>query len=271
MTYFSNTASESDVAIVERVQEIAVAAGERLRALYSPSNRPSDRDSMVAAARANEAAASNGLRDALLAVRPDARWVEDEQETSALPDGEWWVVDTVEGNVNHVHGLPEWCVSITLVRDRKPVLAVIRQPIGDLTYTAVSDGGAFVNGAPMAVSTKQGLDVAVVGTGQAEAGQSETYRRIGESVTVMLGAALMVRTQVPSTFPILLVAAGHTDAFWQYEPNLPGVAAGVLFVQEAGGVVSTIDGATWMPGVDTILIGAPGVHAAVRDALAAVA
>lgn len=66
----------------------------------------------------------------------------------------------------------------------------------------------------------------VVGTGQADAGQADTYRRIGDSITVMLHAALMVRAEVPSTFPALLVAAGHNDAFWQYPPNLPGVAAG---------------------------------------------
>ena len=85
----------------------------------------------------------------------------------------------------------------------------------------------------------------------------------------MLDAAFLVRATVPSTFPMLLVAAGNMDAFWQYEPILPGVAVGSLLISEAGGVVTTIDGKPWTPGSDTILVGAPGVHPFVRDALAA--
>ena len=264
-------ASREDIPLIAAVEQIAVEAGNRLLALYSDSNRIADRASMIAAARHNEDASSAGLREALAEVRPEARWAEDAQETSALPSGEWWVVDTVEGNVNHIHGLPEWCVSITLVRDGVPVLAVVRQPVPGVTYAALRHGGAFANGVPLHVSTKGSLDVAVVGTGQAEAGQSATYRRIGESVTVLLRSALLVRMQVPSTFPILLVAEGHTDAFWQYEPTLPGVAAGVLFVTEAGGVVTTIEGSPWAPGADSILFATAGIHGELLTALASVA
>src|ERR1700743_2254216 len=63
-----------------------------------------------------------------------------------LPPGEWWVVDAVEGGVNYVHGLPEWAVTVTLLRDGQPVLTVVRQPVGDLTYTAVRGAGAYLNG-----------------------------------------------------------------------------------------------------------------------------
>src|SRR5262249_59934168 len=116
-----------------------------------------------------------------------------------------------------------------------PVLAVVRQPVADLTYTAVRGDGAYVNGERLSVSAKKELDAAIVATGQAEAGQQGTYRRIGESITAMLERALVVRAFVPSTFPMLLVAAGQHDVFWQYEPVLPGLAAGILVITEAGG------------------------------------
>ncbi len=267
---YRDSAEPSDVELMHSVERIASAAGDRLLARFAESKRPADRLDMIAAIRANEAAASAGLREELGQKVPNARWMEREQETGPLPTGEWWVVDTVEGNVNHVHGLPEWGVSIALIRDGLPVVAVVRQPVGDLTFTAVRNGGAYVNGASMRTSVKQGLEVAIVGTGQAEAGQVNTYRRIGESVTVMLGNALLVRVQVPSTFSILAVATGHIDAFWQYEPNLGGVAAGVLLTTEAGGVVTTIAGNPWAPGADTILLAAVGVHEPARLALASV-
>jgi len=75
---------------------------------------------------------------------------------------------------------------------------------------------------------------------------------------------------VPSTFPMLLVATGQSDVFWQYEPVLPGVAAGVLLITEAGGAVSRIDGSPWTAGSPDILAAAPALHHAAAGALAAV-
>jgi myo-inositol-1(or 4)-monophosphatase len=253
-------------AVVTAVQD----AGKRLLAVYDPDARPAGRKDMFRAGTRNEEASLGDLRPALTAARPGAGWVDDDQETTALPPGEWWTVDAVEGNVNHVHGMTEWCVTATLLRDGVPVLTAVHQPIGDLTYTAVRGGGAHLDGAPLHTSPKTELDAAIVTTGQAEAGQSDTYRRIGGSITAMLGRALMVRASVPSTFPMLLVAAGQNDVFWQYEPVLPGIAAGILLVTEAGGVASRIDGTPWAPGSPDVLVSTPALHPAAVDALAGV-
>lgn len=254
--------------LLSGVVEAATAAGRALEARYSTSSRPPDRGAMFRAGTADTEVSTNILRPALTSLRPGARWMPEEYETAALPVGEWWVVDEVEGNVNHVHGLPEWAVSVTLVRDGEPVLAVVRQPVGDLTYTALRGGGAHLNGVELHVSAKTDMDAAIVVTGQAETGQADTYERIGRSITAMLRQALLVRASVPSTFPMLLVAAGHHDVFWQYEPTLPGVAAGALMITEAGGVVTRVDGSPWSPGSDTVLAAAPGLHAAAARVLA---
>ena len=256
-----------DTHLLDEVAKVAAEAGDRLLAVYSPDARPTDRGELTKAAIRNEEVSSRGLREALYALRPEARWLEEENETGALPDGEWWVVDHVEGSVNHVHGLPEWGVSISLVIDGVPDLGVFRQPVADLTYTARHGHGAYQNGRRLTVSRKSGLDVAIVGTGQAEVGQAETYARIGRSITALLPQAFLVRATVPSTFPLLLVAGGHIDAFWQYQPVLPGIALGVLLVTEAGGIVTAVDGSPWTPASGTVLVAAPGVHAAMVKAL----
>jgi len=257
-----------DSGLLSAVVRATEEAGRALEARYSASARPADRVEMFRAGTADSEVSLAVLRPALTALRPGARWLPQEYETTALPAGEWWVVDEVEGNVNHVHGLPEWAVSVALVRDGEPVLAVVRQPVGDLTYTALRGSGAQLNGAALRVSAKSELDAAIVDTGQAEADQQGTYERIGRSVTAMLHRALLVRASVPSTFPMLLVAAGHHDVFWQYEPTLPGVAAGALMITEAGGVVTRVDGAPWFPGSDTVLACAPGLHASAVQVLA---
>lgn len=238
---------------------------------FSPDSRPAGRADMAAAGGHTEELVLGRLRPELESLRPGAGWVDEDLETVPLRPGEWWVVDAVEGAVNYVHGMPEWCVTVTLVRDGGPVLAVVRQPVGDLTYTAVRGAGAHLNGRRLRTSVKASLDAAIAVTGQAEAGQDGTYRRIGESVTAMLGRALLVRAFVPSTFPMLLVAAGQNDVFWQYEPVLPGVAAGVLLITEAGGTVSRIDGSPWSPGSPDILAAAPALHQAAVGTLATVA
>ena len=256
-----------DDTLVENVALVATAAGQRLLNVFTTDSRPRDRAGLTALAVRNEEVSSAGLRESLALLRPAARFVDGDLETSPLPDGEWWVIDNAEGSVNHVHGLSEWGTSIALVVDGRVELAVFRQPIGDLTYTARRGGGAWLNGRRLTVSAKQGLDIAIVGTGQAEASQTGTFGRIGRSIERMLHAAFLVRATVPSTFPMLLVAAGNMDAFWQYEPVLPGVAVGSLLVSEAGGVVTTIEGNEWAPGADTIVVAAPGVHAAVVDTI----
>jgi myo-inositol-1(or 4)-monophosphatase len=256
--------------LLSSVVKAATSAGDRLLAEFSPLARPGGRADMARVGRHLEELVLGGLRPELASLLPGAGWVDDDLETTPLPPGEWWVVDAVEGAVNYVHGMPEWCVTVTLMRDRRPALTVVRQPVGDLTYTAVVGGGAHLNGRPLCTSAKTALDAAIAVTGQAEAGQHDTYRRIGESVTAMLGRALLVRTSVPSTFPLLLLAAGQNDVFWQYEPVLPGVAAGLLLITEAGGVVSRIDGSPWGPGSRDILAAAPGLHQAAVGALALV-
>ena len=259
--------TQTTLTLLDAVIQAAREAGARLLEIYSPQARPRDRSDLFAAGRRNEEVSLAVLTPALTAARPGARWVDDDQETTALPPGEWWSVDAVEGNVNHVHGQPQWCVSIALIRDGVPVLAVVRQPAADLTYTAVRGGGAFLGGLPLHVSPKVSLDAAIVATGQAEAGQDDTYRRIGESVTAMLGRALLVRATVPSTFPLLDVAAGYADVFWQYEPVLPGIAPGALLVTEAGGRVTDLRGEPWAPGAPDVLAATPALHAAALDVL----
>jgi myo-inositol-1(or 4)-monophosphatase len=267
VTYPTTCEPELDAVLLDRMVAAVTEAGGRLLESFSRDARPSGRAEMFAAGRRNEEMSLAVLWPALGVCRSEAHWADDDQETSSLPNGEWWVVDAVEGNVNHVHGLPEWAVTATLVRDSEPVLTAMHQPIGNLTYTARRGGGAWCNGRRLQCSSKSELRDSIVATGQAESGQQETYERIGQSFTAMLGQSLLVRAAVPSTFPLLLVAEGHIDAFWQYESVLSGIAGGALLIREAGGVVTDIDGQPWRPGSATVVGATPGVHAAVLETL----
>ncbi|MFJ6900745.1 inositol monophosphatase family protein [Streptomyces hokutonensis] len=259
----SATASNLDDAVLSQVTTAVHAAGERLRERYTLHARGISMDEIVSEIYANDSAVLDLLKEPLLASRPGSRWAEDELAGGPLPPGEWWVVDPAEGNINHVHGMSDWAVTATLVRDNRPVLTVVHLPLTGDDYTALAGGGAWLNGARLRVSAKTDLNAALIGTGQAKPGESEqTFRRIGDSVTAMLISGLVVRVSVPATLQLIHVAAGRMDAFWQFSDVRSGLVAGALLVAEAGGTVTDIHGEPWSLASRDFLAAAPGVHAA---------
>ena len=242
--------------LLTQVTGAVTRAGDALLEGYDEAARPADKMAMGNAGRHLDGIVTAILEPALAKIRPDARWVGEEHETTALPPGAWWAVDPIEGGVNYVHGMDQWSVTATLIEDNEPVLAVVYQPVGDRTWTAVRGGGAFLNGKLLTVSGKKDLDAAIVTMTQPRT----LNRQFGEAVAALLDEVLFIRSTVPSTFPQLDLAEGHVDAYWQYECDLVGVAAGVLLVTEAGGLVTDLRGDPWQPGHTDILAAAPGVH-----------
>jgi myo-inositol-1(or 4)-monophosphatase len=237
-------------------------AGARLLGRYSTESRPTTMDELLAALRGNDAVVSDLLRPALAQLLPGSAWEEDEHASGPMPAGAWWVVDPVGGNINTVHGMTDWNIGVSLVRDGRPVLAVLHDPLADETFTAIAGGGAFLNGVPVRVSAKSDLSAAVVGTGQAKPSQARVDAgRVGASVTAMLQEALYVRVSVPVGHQLAQVAAGRMDLHWQFD-NVRSHIGPVLLVQEAGGTVTDLDGGPWDITSEGYLAAAPGVHAA---------
>lgn len=254
--------------VVSAMVAAVEAAGRVLLERFDPAQRPADSRELLSAIDANDAASTAVLRPALEAARPAAAWDEDEEGHGRLGPGEWWVADAAEGNVNHVHGSPGWGVTATLVRDDIPVATAVNIPSTGETYTAIRGRGAFVNGRRMTVSRKTDLRSALVGTGQAKPGEaSEVRRHLTASVGAMLDHALLVSSAVPATLQLLPVAAGRTDAFWQYGQIRSGLLAGALLVEEAGGVVIDSRGAPWSLESDDFLATTPALALAIRSIL----
>lgn len=254
--------STSDTELLAQTADAVRAAGAVLRERFGEVVRHRSREDLMSALAANDDAVLDVLRPRLARLRPEAGWVEDELAGGALPSGEWWVVDPAEGNVNHLHALPEWAVTATLVRDNQPVLTAVHLPLTGETYTARADGGAHLDGRPLHVSPTTDLGLSLVATSQARPDEDEkVVRRIGSSITAMLFDALVVRTSVPATLHLLNVAAGRVDAFWQFAGARADLLPGALLVTEAGGRISDAEGHAWTPLSESFLAAAPGVHA----------
>ncbi|MFJ3896241.1 3'(2'),5'-bisphosphate nucleotidase CysQ [Streptomyces sp. NPDC090083] len=258
-----NPAVTSDADLLAQTETAVRTAGAALRDRFGDVVPYGSFDELMRALAANDDAVLDVLRPRLTDLRPDARWVEEELDGGALPDGEWWVVDPAEGNVNHLHGLSDWAVTATLVRDNQPVLTVVHLPLTGETYTALVGAGAHLDGRPLHVSRTPELGLGIVATSQARPDEDEkVVRRVGASITEMLVDALVVRTSVPATLHLVNVAAGRIEAFWQFAGARADLLPGVLLVTEAGGRISDVEGRPWTPQSESFLAAAPAVHAA---------
>jgi inositol-phosphate phosphatase/L-galactose 1-phosphate phosphatase len=158
--------------------------------------------------------------------------------TAALGPGPTWMVDPVDGTTNFVHRFPFSCVSIGLVVGRRPVVGVVFNPVLGELFSAVEGGGAFLNGAPIAVSPTSHLGSAVfateLGTRRDDAFMEAAFGRMRA-----LGQATRgMRCCGSAALNLCGVAMGRLDAY--YEVGLGGpwdMAAAVCILREAGGEV----------------------------------
>ncbi len=257
----------SDAKLLSLVTEAAVAAGAVLSELPHPAPVRTWPELKDVFDRVDEPVAAV-LRDRLGTARPGVEWV-DEQEPQLSGSGECWVVDAIDGAVQYLQGLPQWCVSVTLVRDGRPVLAVIHSTMLGETYTALSGGGAFRNGARIAPSAKDDLGVAMLATSHPPfvARQPGAIADTARSLAALLPAVAAVRNLGPTSWQVADVGAGRLDGFWEYGRDDTNLLGAALIAGEAGVVVTDATGQPWKAGADSFVAAPPALHGQILELL----
>ncbi|HEY8202386.1 MAG TPA: 3'(2'),5'-bisphosphate nucleotidase CysQ [Actinomycetota bacterium] len=202
-----------------------------------------------------------------LLPREGEGWLSEESvdDPSRLERSRVWIVDPLDGTKEFVQGLPEWCVSVGLVVDGRPVAGGIANPATGQIILGSLEVGVTLNGAPVRASGRRSLEGAVVLASRSETDRGEwdrfsdhpfEWRPMG-SVAYKLG----------------LVAAGLADATWTLVPKHEwDVAAGAALVAAAGGIVTGLHGgplpfntpSAHLPGM---IAAGPGVAAPIADLL----
>ncbi|MFE0511269.1 inositol monophosphatase family protein [Streptomyces sp. NPDC058964] len=249
------------------------AAAREAGQLLLTTPRPERATSFEEFAEAFEAAEAPGaavLRRRLEELRPGVEWA-DELDVLAGPPtvGEVWVVDVLDGAVQFLQGLPQFCVSLALVRDGEPVAAALHSPLLGETYLAARGDGATRDGRPIAPSAKTDPAAAVVTTGHPPfvARQPEAAAQAGRSFAAVLPAVAAVRSLGPTTWQIADTAAGRLDGFWEFGRDAANLLPGALIAREAGAVVSDTEGNPWTAGSGSFLAAPAGLHGRLLDAL----
>lgn len=171
-----------------------------------------------------------------------------EEEGERLSGADWcWIIDPIDGTTSFCRGQAYYAVSIGLRRGGDLVAAGIYAPALDQLFLAERGSGAFLDGKRIEVSACKRLDEAVLATGFAclRAGLSHNNLYY---LNLILPHILDLRRCGSAALDLAYVAAGKVDGFWELNLNLYDIAAGVLLVREAGGVVTDFFGGADFPG-----------------------
>ncbi|MBY8977187.1 inositol monophosphatase [Rhodobacteraceae bacterium NNCM2] len=184
--------------------------------------------------------AENTIREALTDARPNYGWVgEESEEVKGEDPTRRWIVDPLDGTTNFLHGIPHWAISIALEHKKKIVAAVIYDPAKDEMFVAEAGSGAWMNDRRLRVSSRRDMHEMLFSTGVPfgnRSGLPETMRDISRLMPRCAG----VRRFGAAALDLAWVAAGRYDGFWERTLNAWDIAAGILLVQEAGGMVGEI-------------------------------
>jgi myo-inositol-1(or 4)-monophosphatase len=136
-----------------------------------------------------------------------------------------WIIDPIDGTTNFLHGIPHFAISIALKSNNEIIAGVIYDPIKDEMFYAEKNNGAFINNKRIRVSKKKNINYCLFATGGSEINTVQ----------------LTTRNSGSAALDMAYVAAGRYDGFFQSNLNLWDIAAGIIIVNEAGGVVNKIN------------------------------
>ncbi len=211
--------------------------------------------------------AEHAIADWLLELYPEAAIIGEELSPDEVSlEGLTFIVDPIDGTTNYLHGYPEYAVSIGAYDNGEPLAALILNVASRDLFTATRNGGATLNGEPIRVSSISDPTRALVGTGFPFKHLEYIDRYMSQFEAVMRGTA-GVRRAGSAALDLATVAAGQFDAFWELGLSPWDVAAGILIIQEAGGIVTDLEGNPAKPVHGPFVAGNPAIHEWLLDAI----
>lgn len=151
-----------------------------------------------------------------------------------------WIIDPLDGTVNFAHGIPIFSISIAARQNNEILSGIVYQPITQELFVAQKNGGAFLNGKPIAVSKTSELKNAILATGFPYNLAENPGDCIGH-FTDILKQGLPIRRLGSAAIDLCYVASGRFDGFFEISLAPWDCAAGILIVNEAGGKITRWD------------------------------
>jgi len=196
---------------------------------------------------------------------PDHKFLAEESHRHAADSDHLWVIDPLDGTTNFLHGVPQFAVSIAYYEQGRPVCGVIHNPVYDEWYVALAGQGAWFNDEPARVSPAGELEKVLLATGfYYDRGplMEGTVAAVGD---IFRSGVHCIRRMGAASLDLAYVGTGRFGAYFEYLLSPWDFAAGRLFVEEAGGRVTTCRGTPLELTRSTILASNGRLHDAVED------
>lgn len=189
-----------------------------------------------------------------------------EESGSASGNDYEWIIDPLDGTTNFLHGFPQFAVSIALRHKGRMQQGVIYDPMRQELFTASRGAGATLNDRRIRVSKQKNLDGALLGTGFPFKAQQHLDSYL-DMFRALFPQTAGIRRPGSASLDLAYVAAGRLDGFWEIGLNIWDMAAGVLIIQEAGGISSDFSGGHDYLASGNIVSGNPKVFAEILKAI----
>ena len=184
--------------------------------------------------------AEKTIREELMAARPTYGFLGEEGgEIEGEDPTRRWIVDPLDGTTNFLHGLGHWAVSIALEHKGQIVSGVVYDPVKDEMFYAEKGEGAWLNESRLRVSARHKMIECLFATGIPFGGRVDLPETLQDLARIMPTCS-GVRRFGAASLDLAYVAAGRYDGFWERQLNIWDMAAGLVIVREAGGLVEPL-------------------------------
>ena len=156
-----------------------------------------------------------------------------------------FIIDPIDGTTNFMHGIPHFAISIGLEREGQMVAGVVYNPVTDDLFTAEKGHGTYLNNKRLRVAARKELAPSVIATGLPFMGK-EGHARASAEMAEVMNVTAGIRRFGSASLDLAYVAAGRFDGFWEHGLQPWDMAAGILLVKEAGGVITDMNGGEQM-------------------------
>lgn len=175
-----------------------------------------------------------------------------------------WIIDPLDGTTNFIHGLPHYAVSIALRINGRIEHGVVYDPIRHELFTATRGSGAYLNNRRLRVSSRTSIENSLLGTGFPflDATALPPYLKIFQELA---SHAAGIRRAGSAALDLAYVAAGRFDGFWEAGLKIWDMAAGILLVREAGGLVCDFNGSEEYLTSGDVIAGTPKICKAIAQ------
>jgi myo-inositol-1(or 4)-monophosphatase len=184
------------------------------------------------------------IRKELTEARPNYGWLGEESlEVIGKDPTRRWIVDPLDGTSNFLHGIPHWAISIGLEYKKEIISATIYDPIKDEMFVAEKGQGAWLNEKRLRVSDRNKMIEMLFATG-IPFGDRDGLDDSLNSIKNLMPRCAGIRQNGAAALDLAYVAAGRFDGYWERGLKIWDIAAGLLIVKEAGGLVESFQNLT---------------------------